>query len=494
MANSKWYKSKNLVYYFLLTAIIFLGFYLRFKGFLANPSFWHDESALAWNVINKNYLELFGKLRFLQAAPVGFLIVSKFLVNLFNVSGKIGICELVLRLIPFVCGTLSIGIFYLICKNVFSSKKAVLAAVFAFSINKILIDYNFEFKQYGVEVFVALLLILFFQKLCLEKTNYKKLFLYSFFPAVSIWFSFTSVFVLTAGFFNLLIKKNNIKRLIFLFLPSLISIFAYLNFFILNAYQNNGQGLMGFWGENFVNLNLSNFLGLFLQNLSYFFYPAKALLFILILMLYGIFIFYKNKEYSFVNIGLFSLLFLVLASMLHLYPFSQRLIIFLIPIFIIFITKSFDEINKTKKIKSFFIIFMMLSFVFPQLNFAIQTLKTNNFNKGDFSKEIMQYMVKNLKPQDKIFVNNGSIADFEYYKRFFSFKNNTTYKLGGEKADKEYLKLLSDLPKGDYWLYLPYDYSYGKDINFLKTWAKDNSEILFSKNATQSTLLYIKIK
>lgn len=503
MLKKYWYNA-------LLVIIVLFGVFLRLKGLLANPSMWHDESALAWNIVNKNYLELFGPLRFLQMAPPLFLVCTKFFVSISHVSDKIGVCDFVLRLIPFACGLLSIGVFNLICRELFTAKKAVLIAIFLFCINKILIDYSFEFKPYSVDVLVSLLLVLFFMKVDLNKVNYKKLIAYAIGVSLSIWFSFTSVFVLAAGFLNLtirqLIKKNrgeNIKKFLVLILPLCISILLYLKFFVLNVIngQGNGHGLAGFWDNNFVAMNLSNLFSLFVQNLSYFFYPAKLLLFIVILILYGIILFYKGKEnkgINFINIALLTFVFLVIASMLHIYPFSQRLIIFLIPFFIILIAKCAD--NKEIKFKSFVVAVMILLISFPQLNFALKTLKSENinkFNKGDFSREMMQYLVKNIKPDEIIFVNNGSIADFSYYSGFYNIKNKIVFRIGGENTDKNYFEFLNKLQNskgGVYWFYLPYDYSYGKDINFLKNWARENTEILEMTSATQSTLIHLKIR
>lgn len=488
---------KKYWYNFLLGFIILFGIFLRLKGLVVNPSMWHDESALAWNILNKNYLQLFGPLRFLQMAPPLFLVFTKFLVGVFHASEKIGMCDFILKLIPFTCGILSIGIFYLICKELFNTKKAVLIALILFGVNKVLIDYSFEFKPYSVDVFVSLLLVLFFMNLDLSKISCKKLITFAFGISLAIWFSFTSIFVIAAGFLNLLVrnfKKENIKKFLILILPLFISMLLYFRLFVLNV-QGNGHGLAGFWDNNFVAMNLSNFFSLFVQNLSYFFYPAKLLLFIVILLAYGIILFYKSREskgINFVNIALLIFVFLVVASMFHIYPFSQRLIIFLIPFFIILIVKPAD--NKEIKLKSFIVALMILMISFPQLNFAFKSLKSEHINKGDFSREMMQYMVKNLKPDDIIFVNNGSIADFSYYSGFYKIKNKTVFKTNGENINKNYLALLENLQKGNYWFYLPYDYSYGKDINFLKNWVSENTKILNINSATQSTLIYLEIK
>ena len=52
-----------------LPFIIILGIVFRVYAYLQNPSFWFDESALAYNVITLKYTELLGVLHLQQVAP-----------------------------------------------------------------------------------------------------------------------------------------------------------------------------------------------------------------------------------------------------------------------------------------------------------------------------------------------------------------------------------------------------------------------------------------
>jgi len=156
---------KIIIYYILLCLVLTLGFILRLKGLLSNPSFWHDESALAWNVLNKSYVELFDKLRFLQIAPPFFLIITKFLVFLTDSYNHVYRCDMVLRILPFIFGNLSIIMFYILCKKVYQSKWTNLAAVAFVALNPTLINYSFEFKPYSTDVFCCLLVIYIFMSI-----------------------------------------------------------------------------------------------------------------------------------------------------------------------------------------------------------------------------------------------------------------------------------------------------------------------------------------
>ena len=98
-----------------LILIFGLGILLRVVLFLVNPSLFADESALAINIYNKSFKELFGALDFLQASPVGFTIIVKSLITIFNPQSDY-LRDLVLRIFPFISGMLSLPAFYYLVK------------------------------------------------------------------------------------------------------------------------------------------------------------------------------------------------------------------------------------------------------------------------------------------------------------------------------------------------------------------------------------------
>ena len=179
---------KRNIYWILLGLVGFLGFTLRLKGLVSNPSMWHDECALAWNVINNSYGELFGKLRFLQVAPPMFLVISKILVTIFHVKNNIFACDFVLRLTPFFFGTLSIGAFYFVCKSLFKSKWTTFIALLLFCLNPVLINYSFEFKPYILDVFCALSALWIFLNTDFQTNSAKKVLVYGCLLAILSWF------------------------------------------------------------------------------------------------------------------------------------------------------------------------------------------------------------------------------------------------------------------------------------------------------------------
>ncbi len=479
---------KKNIYWILLGFVIFLGIVLRLKGLISNPSMWHDECALAWNILEKSYGELFGKLRFLQVAPPMFLVCSKILVDIFHVKANVYACDFVLRLIPFIFGTLSIGAFYFVCKSLFKSKWTTFFAVLLFSLNPTLINYSFEFKPYILDVFSAIVALWIFLNIDFEKITTKTTLIFGSILAILPWFSFMSVMVIFGGFMALSFKRENPKKFFLLFLPAIFSAFIYLKAFILNAYAQNSSGMTGFWQNEFVARDFSNLTQLNMSNLHYFFsyLPMFSCTFLTILMFVGLILFFKDTNWRFILITTLTESALIIASILHVYPYSKRLIIFLIPFILIFAVKIFDIKNKV-------LAGILISLIaLPHLFFAVNFIKIQNLNKGDFARETMVQMANNLAQNEIIVINESSNAEFCYYDLFFNLKNDKIFLKPKAKTAIEIKKELDErIIKGrSYWFYMPYDYSPQKnEINEIENWIKNNSNVEFSLNSTQSTLI-----
>lgn len=486
--NRKKFKDKFNSYNILISLVILLGIFLRLKGYLYNPSFWHDECALAWNVKFKSYPELFGVLNFLQVTPVLFLIITKILTQIFGYS------EQVFRLIPFVCGISSVLVFYLLSKKVFSSKISVFAAVFLFAVNSTLINYSFEFKPYGLDVFFVIICLLFFVNLDIEKLNVKKALLFGIFLSVIPWFSFASVFILAGGFINLFLNKikSNWNQKIALFMPLLLSSLIYLKTSLLANYT--GTQMVSGWQGYFITLNVKHFLWLFTENLDYLFWPCTYVLFLLIFILWGIFLLYKEKN-SFFNVAVASLAFFIIVSLLKIYPFAERLALFLTPIFMLFMIKPLDLVPSQNKLKSSLIIFLFLITFYPQIIYTEELLSAKIFDKQAYPREMVEFMIKKLHPHDIIFVSEAAAPEFAYYSSFYKIKNKVIQEKIGFAPSKKYLNKLNELQNGYYWFYMPDDYVDNPVIPWVENWAKKSKIIYIKKTGKKykGMLMYVYV-
>lgn len=488
-------------YLFKITLIIIflLGIFLRAKGFWDNCSFWHDECALAWNIKFKTYSDFFGVLNFQQAAPPFFMVLTKFLTNIFGFSEK------VFRLIPFLISCLSIFAFYLLAKQVLNKNFSVLVAVFLFAINQTLINYAFEFKPYSLDVFFSIVCVLFFINLNgLQSTNSPtppspsrgEGIRASLALAIIPWFSFTSVFIIAAGFittfFKALKNKTSLFAICYLLFTFLISGLIYLKIYVLNNYAHNA--IRDFWQPYFITSGKS-FFWMLTNNIQFFFPPVKFVLLELVLLIWGGVIYYKENS-KFFFISFLSFLLVILLSILHIYPFMERLVLFLLPMVLLFMVKPLDLISSNKKTASALIILIFTMTFYPQIALTKQLLDSKKLDKGEYAREMMATMMQKIKPQDKIFVNSPSEEEFAYYSSFYKNKNSKKQEKIKNVIKYDYVNELNSLPRGNYWFYLPIDYHNIPTIPWVEEWVKGEQIIYKNKFDGQypSLLMYLETK
>lgn len=478
--------SKKYFFYLVLTIIVLFGIFLRLKGLLINPPFWHDECALAWNIKFKSSLGLFGALRFLQIAPAFFLIFTKLLTKLFGFS------EIVFRIIPFLTGCLSIVGFYFLSKKTLIKKHSILIAMLLFAINERLINYSFEFKPYNVDVLFTILGLLFFINLDLKKISLKKSLLFGTLLMLAPLFSFTSLFIIAGGFVTVFFKKikSDLLKKACLMLPSTLSGVFYLIFHATNT--RNMTHLANYWQNSFVTINPPNFFPLFIESLRYLFPMTPFLLFAFILLLWGTVIFGREKS-TFLNTSAIGFFVLIAASLFHFYPFSNRLILFLIPIYLLLMMKPLDLISFNKKIKSILIIIItILAFGF-QICATKSLIQAKTMNRGENPRAMMEFMVKKLNPSDIIFVNYSSNTEFAYYSSLYNIKNKLVQEMLTSKDEASYIKYLNSLKSGYYWFFLPYDSSYAPVFPYIVKWLQSQT-IIYSAKGDRSLLIYAHVR
>ena len=481
---------KKYLYYIILSLVFLTGFILRLKGFISNPPLWHDETALGWNILNKTYAELFAKLRFLQVAPPLFLVCTKFLVLIFDGYKNLYSCDLALRLIPFLCGNFALILFYLVVKKIFNSPWAVLAGTSLFALNPVLINYSFEFKPYSTDVLCVLIAVYIFLSIDFKSDSLKSIYRYSIILAILPWFSFASAFVIAAGFITLSFDRENPKLYIALLMPVVVSVILYLKFFILNSYSTNSQGMLISWNNKFVEKDFSNLTLLNKENIAYFFtnIPYLSLAILTTSAFAGFVLLAKDNKYRYLMLSILTYSIAVIASMGKYYPFSRRMVIFLIPFLIIYIVKITD-------IKKWFIGWAIFALILvPHFAFANNFLRMQNINKCDFSREMMFIVADNISNNDSIILNEASNTDYFYYNYFLKLPNKIEYLKPDLSKNETIESVLNRLPHGSYWMFLSYDYNPSfKNIKRYIEWAEKYCKIEFESRATQSALIKLII-
>lgn len=124
-----------------VTALLALaGIVLRLWQYLANSSLWVDEAALARNIVDRSPAGFFSPLDYAQVAPPGFLLIEKGAVAFFGNS------EWSLRLFPLLCGIASILLVWRIAGWIFDGW-AVPYAVGLFALATPLVFFSSQVKR-----------------------------------------------------------------------------------------------------------------------------------------------------------------------------------------------------------------------------------------------------------------------------------------------------------------------------------------------------------
>jgi hypothetical protein len=456
--------------------LIFWGIIVRLAQYLTNRSLWADEAVLALNIINRNYQQLTETLDYEQAAPIGFLWVEKFIVQL------LGNNEYVLRLFPLIAGIISLFLFWQLAKKILPLL-AVNITLTLFVCSPSLIYYSSEVKQYSSDVATVLLLsLILFPFIETNKFSRKQVIIFSLLGAIAIWFCHPAIFILAGiGISHLLINlyynyyhvekiKLDIKNLIIIASSWGIS---FILFYLLSL-QNltNNETLNTSWQmkDTFPSSPI-DIIWMF-DALGKFFYNPLSFkkgmdgVAIAFFLIGGISLYRRNKKFFLYLISPFAMT--IFASYLQKYPFGGRLVLFLIPYALLFIGEGFYFLwqffnnllnnllnNKTDFYLQFYknhgtkitgIILGLIILYQP----VIKSIKL--FFQPELVSEIkpvISYIKQHQQPGDLIYVFQRGIYQFSYYASRYGYQPQD-YINGVEDLDQYDGKKVSDQEKQRY--------------------------------------------
>lgn len=423
----------------LIISILGLGVFLRIWEYLGNRSMRLEEASIALNLVNKSFLELAGPLDPAQFAPLGFLWLERLAVILFGGS------EYSLRLFPLLVSIISILLFYKV-SSYFLDKTSTLLALFIFSISNVLIYYSSEAKQYSFDVFTTVWLYYLVLKFYQNRTikNFAILILAG---GISIWFAYTSVFVLASVGLVLLIKFFDKKVFLGLSFWAASCLLAYAINLHLAA---ESQPLSNFWKFAFAPNPLRSlshsrwYLDTYLNisydtlNMAYLFLPVIILI---------VAIFYLIKKSKTLTLLLISpILFAIIASMSQRYPLIDRFILFFLPNFLIVLAFGLAQFGKTIQrfihIPSLISQILLIALIFyPSLILDIQFLSEPRVIED--IKPVLEFYSKRSQIGDKLYLYYAAEPAFLYYAKRFGL-NDIKYTLGRESR-KQPAKYREDL-------------------------------------------------
>ena len=173
-----------------LLAFLALGVLWRVVRYATVSPLWGDEAFLAVSVLVRDYAGLLRPLEYFQIAPAGFLWAELAVVR------WLGPSERALRLIPFLSGLASLGLFARFAGRTVDRRSAVLA-VGIFAASYYPVRHAAEVKPYATDLFFSMLTIACAWATWLDRDSPRRWLALSGLVAAGVWFSYPLIFVAT---------------------------------------------------------------------------------------------------------------------------------------------------------------------------------------------------------------------------------------------------------------------------------------------------------
>ena len=295
------------------------------------------------------------------------------------------------------------------------------AAIFA-NLHHALV-YSNMFKQYEFDGFIVLVILMCFLFYKSEKIGYKTL---AILWSILIWCSQISCFI-EGGlllsellFSNILKSKKNIKE--FFIIGSLISLSFIIYYFAWANRMTSLKNMQSIWGWAFFplipkNMNdINKAISLSENQIFKHFVYVKETLILFFLGLIS-FIYKKDKAIFGIYLGFFLLL---LASYLKFYPIRDRTCFFVFPLIILILCLYIDNIikyNILSKITILSTILFMLMYFNDSARNRFAMVKGVHI-VGDEIDAQVDYLKKNIKKNEIVYVYSQSVPIFEYKNGF----------------------------------------------------------------------------
>jgi hypothetical protein len=202
----------------------------------------------------------------------------------------------------------------------------------------------------------------------------------------------------------------------------------------------------------------------------------------------GIYQYSRNKP--FLLMLLLPIVFALIASAFHKYPFEDRVMIFTLPAFIILIVNGiYFAVLQVKKFKP------IVAVVFLILIMGPMTVKAMIFvvkPQREEIKDVLTFMEKNIKNGDKIFVAYYAQRAFAFYKERFGLSSFEIILSNWNNTDNQYINEIKKLNnRGRVWYVFTY---WGKKRNedlLMTKYLTENYQIVKEIYSTEATGLLV---
>jgi len=401
-------------------SLVGVGMLLRSIDYLRNRSLSSDSAVLAMNIIEGSFSDLVQPLLRRQAAPTGFLFLEKLSVTVLGES------EYALRLVPLLASLASMFLFYRLAKRCL--RPVWVSFVLAlFAVGGWLIHYSSQVKQYSTDVAVALLIVVVAIKVESLNKSPSRSICYGCLGAIAVWFSHPSIFVL-AGVEIVLLSKYLWQRdwngAVWRAVPcSLWGLSFAASYVLILRDSSNSEYLQRWWNSTsaFMPWSGEAFLWLARTIASAFEVPAGLHFVRLAGLLFVVgcaVAVYRPSPAPLLVLS--AVPFALIASVIHKYPFQDRLLLFIVPSLLVLVGLALEAISQRTELLASLLAVTLL------LHPLIGSLRGPPILED--VKPVLSYIRGNWREGDALFVYRGARRAFSYYGSRFGFQESDLHR------------------------------------------------------------------
>lgn len=398
----------------LLWSLLILGAILRLGQYLANRSFWLDESFLALNILERPIPQLLGPLDNNQVAPFGFLALLRLAYRLAGPS------ELAFRAVPLLGACLGLVLFKEVAARCLD-RVAVPVAIGLFALSDQLIYYASEVKQYSTDVTVALACLLLFAQASEGAMTLRRGFALGLLGGGLLWFSHPAVFVLSGVALALaprLVGKGSSRETRYGLAVAFACWAGGFGLFFVTCVDTAATNafLPRYWRFAFMPMrprtldDLWWFVWALSDPVRDAVYPTAVPLALVALAAGGVALLSRRPTWLCALVT--PVLATLLASGLGKYPFSGRLLLFLTPCILLPIAEGVGVLMDRIRFRPYQIMLLATLFV-PSIQDAAHRF-VNPRTRAEL-RPLVNYMQSRIRPGDTLCISSYAWFPFRCY-------------------------------------------------------------------------------
>ncbi len=387
----------------LARVAIVLGIVLRLADYANDRALWLDEKFLGENVIGRPIFEFDRQLVHDQLAPPGFLVVAR------ASSRVLGASPHALRFFPLVCGVASLFLLEAVARRSIAARAVPLVLALA-AVSDDLIYYSTEFKQYMSDLVIALGCLLLAWDLEERELTPRRLAMAAGLGVAATWFSLPSVFMLAGAGLWLAVRAVSARRRHRLASLAVLGVawgasFAAC-FVVSSRLLGESRFMWSWWDFAFLRLpprSLADAERVFWQFVNVFSNPVGIVsplgppgtaLLALALFTLGSFSLASKRRWGVLVALTAPIVLVMIASSLRRFPFHGRLLLFLVPSFLLLIAEGADAIGRRfgRTAMAVVVVLLLISPTVQSLD-QIDRPRSRTFDShGDQRNDLLDYL------------------------------------------------------------------------------------------------------